>query len=97
LRSGLLMMTQTEEQPPSLDGVLSQRPDVQLMSLLAVKNDIIGHPMRKAVYNQQKLVPALLQILRSETTSMDVKVQVVIVLGSLCHGKCSSTQFNCIP
>jgi hypothetical protein len=91
------MMTQTEEQPPSLDGVLSQRPDVQLMSLLAVKNDIIGHPMRKAVYNQQKLVPALLQILRSETTSMDVKVQVVIVLGSLCHGKCSSTQFNCIP
>ena len=88
-------MTQTEEHPPSLDGVLSQRADVQLVSLLAIKDDIIGHALRKGVYIEQKLVPALLQILRGGTISTNVKVEAVIVLGSLCHGKYSSKQFNC--
>ena len=79
-------MTQTEEHPPSLEGVLSQRADVQLVSLLAIKDDIIGHPLRKAVYVQQRLVPALLQVVRGDATSVDVKVEAIIVLGSLCYG-----------
>ena len=87
-------MTQTEERPPSLEGVLSQRADVQLVSLLAIKDDIIGHPLRKAVYIQQRLVPALLQILRGEATSVDIKVEAIIVLGSLCHGKLLDHQFG---
>lgn len=80
------MMTQTEEHPPSLEGVLSQKADVQLVSLLAIKDDIIGHPLRKAAYIQQRLMPVLLQIVTGETTSADVKVEAIIVLGSLCHG-----------
>jgi hypothetical protein len=94
LDAGCLTMTQTEEHPPSLDGVLSQRADVQLVSLLAVKDDIIGHPLRKAAYVGQKLVPALLQVLRSAATSADVRVEAIIVLGSLCHGKYSPEQLN---
>jgi hypothetical protein len=79
-------MTQTEELPPPMEGVLSQRPEVQLGSLLAIKDDIIGHSLRKSVYIDQRLVRLLIDLLQSLSTPVDVKVEAAIVLGSLCHG-----------
>jgi hypothetical protein len=79
-------MTQTEELPPPMEGVLSQRPEVQLGSLLAIKDDIIGHSLRKSVYIDQRLVRLLIDLLQSVSTPVDVKVEAAIVLGSLCHG-----------
>lgn len=82
-------MTQTEELAPSMDGVLSQKPETQLGSLLAIKDDIIGHALRKSVYINHKFMRPLIELLRCETTPADVKVEATIVLGSLCHGTCS--------
>jgi hypothetical protein len=79
-------MTQTEEQPTPMEGVLSQRPEVQLGSLLAIKDDIIGHSLRKSLYIDQRLVPPLIDLLQNVSTPADIKVEATIVLGSLFHG-----------
>ena len=82
-------MTQTEELAPSIDSVLSQKPETQLGSLVAIKDDIIGHSMRKSVYSNHKFMRPLIELLRNEATPADIKIEATIVLGSLCHGTCS--------
>jgi hypothetical protein len=84
----VIIMTQTEEIAPSMDGVLSQKPETQLDSLVAIKDDIIGHSARKSVYINPKFMRPLIELLRNETTPAEVKVEATIVLGSLCHGNC---------
>jgi hypothetical protein len=79
-------MTQTEELPQSMEGVLSQRPETQLGSLAAIKDDIVGHSLRKSVYINHKFMRLLIELLRNESTPADVKIEATIVLGSLCHG-----------
>lgn len=79
-------MTQTDEHSPSLKAVLSQDPVAQLGSLRAIKDEIIGHPLRKNVYIEQNLLPALLQVLRSASSPPEVRIEATIVLGSLLHG-----------
>jgi hypothetical protein len=58
----------------------------QLGSLRAIKDEIIGHPLRKNVYIEQNLLPALLQVLRSASSPPEVRIEATIVLGSLLHG-----------
>ena len=80
-------MTQsTEEHPPSMDGVLSQKHEIQLTSLLAIKDDIIGHSIRKSLYINQKFMRPLLDLLQSDSTPPDIKIEATTVLGSLFHG-----------
>ena len=79
-------MTQTEEYPPPMEEVLSQTPAMQLGSLLAIKDDIIGHPLQKSIYIKNKFIGALIDLLRNEATPSDVRIEATIVLGSLCHG-----------
>src|SRR5277367_1089855 len=80
-------MTQgTEEHPPSMDGVLSQKHEIQLGSLLAIKDDIIGHSLRKSIYINQKFMRPLLDLLQSDSTPPDIKIEATTVLGSLFHG-----------
>jgi len=79
-------MTQTEEHPPSMEGVLSHRPEVQLGSLLAIKDDVIGHSLRKSIYIKHRFMRPLIELLRNENTPANVKIEATIVLGSLCHG-----------
>lgn len=69
-----------------MEGVLSPRPEVQLGSLMAIKDDIIGHSLRKSVYIDQRLVLLLIDLLQSVSTPVDVKVEAAVVLGSLFHG-----------
>src|SRR5271169_6385876 len=80
-------MTQgTEQHPPSMEGVLSQKHEIQLGSLLAIKDDIIGHSLRKSVYINQKFMRPLLDLLQSDSTPPDIKIEATTVLGSLFHG-----------
>ena len=79
-------MTQIEEYPPSMEGVLSQKPEVKLQSLLAIKDDIIGHALRKSAYINQQLVKHLLEMLQNPTTPPEIRIEATTVLGSLCHG-----------
>jgi hypothetical protein len=83
---GRWKMTQTDQHSPSLKAVLSQDPAAQLGSLRAFKDDVIGHPLRKTVYIEQSLLPALLQLLRNGTTPAEVRIEATVVLGSLLHG-----------
>ena len=69
-----------------MEGVLSQRPEAQLGSLSAIKDDIIGHSLRKSLYIDHKFMRSLIDLLRNESTPADVKIEATIVLGSLCHG-----------
>ena len=79
-------MTRSEDPVPSMEGVLSQRPEAQLGYLGAVKNNIIGHSSRKSLYMDHKFMGPLIELLRNESTPADVRIEATIVLGSLCHG-----------
>lgn len=79
-------MTQSEECPPSMEGALSHTPDVQLESLLAIEDDVIGHPLRKSVYFNNKFLRSLIELVQDESTQPDVRIRATIVLGSLFHG-----------
>ena len=69
-----------------MEGVLSQRPEAQLGSLVAIKDDIIGHSLRKSFYIDHKFMRPLMELMRNESTPANVRVEATIVLGSLCHG-----------
>lgn len=69
-----------------MDGVLSQKHEIQLGSLLAIKDDIIGHALRKSLYINQKFMRPLLDLLLSDSTPPDIKIEATTVLGSLFHG-----------
>jgi hypothetical protein len=79
-------MTQAEEFPPSLEGVMSHRPEVRLGSLRAIKDSIIGQPERKALYLNQSILRTLFDLLKEPSVSPDAKVEATVILGSLCHG-----------
>ena len=87
-------MTQTDEHSPSLKAVLSQDPVAQLGSLRAIKDDVIGHSLRKNVYIEQNLLAALLQVLQSPSSPAQVKIEATILLGSLLHGTFSNFLFS---
>jgi hypothetical protein len=77
-------MTQSEEQPQALDG---GRLDLQLSSLVTIKNDIIGHGTKKPTYTDQRFVRAIVSLIRSTSTLSEVKIEGTAILGSLFHGK----------
>jgi len=79
-------MTKAEEFSPSLEGVLSHRPEVQLGSLRAIKDSIIGQPQQKALYLKQNIVRTLFELLKEPSVSPDAKVEATVILGSLCYG-----------
>ena len=81
-----LAMTKTEEFSPSLEGVMSTRPEVQLGSLRAIKDSIVGQPQRKALYLKQNLLRTLFELLKEPSVSPDAKLEATIILGSLCYG-----------
>jgi hypothetical protein len=76
-------MTQSEEQPQPLDG---GRLDLQLSSLVTIKNDIIGHGTKKPTYTDQRFVRAIVSLIKSTSTLSEVKIEGTAILGSLFHG-----------
>jgi hypothetical protein len=87
---GVRAMTPTEGRPTWMEGVFSQSPEVQLASLLAIKDDVIGHPYRKPAYLNEKFVRRLIALLRLETTPADIRLEVTAVLGSIFYGTSSN-------
>ena len=94
-------MTQTEEQqhqrsPASaMEALYSLRTDIQLSSLLSIKDEIIGHPRRKAEYLDINPLQQLLTVIRSPAITPEIRLQATIVLGSLCHGMRNLPPFSC--
>ena len=80
-------MTQSEEYPQAMDGVLSQRRDTQLNTLIAIKDQIIGHPLEKPLFLNQRFMRPLVDLILSGSTLPEIRIEATTVLGSLFHGK----------
>lgn len=76
-------MTQSEEQPPGMDG---GRQDIQLTTLVRIKDSIIGHSLMKPAYTNQRFLRPVVELIRSASTLPETKIAGTAVLGSLFHG-----------
>ena len=76
-------MTQSEELPQDMDG---GRQDVQLSTLVQIKDSIIGHSLMKPAYTNQRFLRPIVELIRSTSTLPETKIEGTAVLGSLFHG-----------
>ena len=76
-------MTQSEEQSQGMDG---GRADMQLTTLVKIKDSIIGHSLTKPAYTNQRFLRPVVELIRSTSTLPETKIEGTAVLGSLFHG-----------
>ncbi len=69
----------------SLEAIINESPEDQVLSLVRLKHAVIGHEEEKKKLLHNKSFPILLDLLK-HTSESNVKLQISIILGSLAYG-----------
>ncbi|KAI9204522.1 armadillo-type protein [Polychytrium aggregatum] len=62
---------------------LDQDPAACLRALRLIKNSVIGNPTKKGLYTGLGVVPRLIELLSAPETSVDIKIEASVILGSI--------------
>lgn len=75
-----------------MDDLYSQDPNKCLMSIMCIKNSVIGSNRQKQSVIEQGIVPRLIYLLKDKTIKNDVRVEAALTIGEFCFSLFAHSQ-----